>query len=45
LPYKNYTVWYNFAKEKKFDLLGHHGGLSREEVLVPFGVARLSELI
>jgi predicted AlkP superfamily pyrophosphatase or phosphodiesterase len=45
LPYKNYTIWYKFTKRKKFEFLGHHGGLSREEMLVPFGIAKLSELV
>jgi len=44
LPYKNNTIWYEHIKGKKFDLFGMHGGLSEEEMLVPFGVAKLSEL-
>jgi predicted AlkP superfamily pyrophosphatase or phosphodiesterase len=44
LPYKNYTVWWEYFKGKKFSLLGHHGGLSKSEMLVPFASAMLSEL-
>lgn len=44
LPHKNHTIWYEHPKGRKFDLLGHHGGLSREEMLVPFAVANLSTL-
>ncbi|MEM5879056.1 MAG: hypothetical protein QXU74_01005 [Candidatus Aenigmatarchaeota archaeon] len=45
LPYKNYTIWYEHIKGKKFDLLGHHGGLSRDEMLVPFAITKLSNLL
>ena len=44
LPYGNNTVWYEHLKGKRFDSLGHHGGLSEAEMLVPLGIARLSEL-
>ena len=35
LPYKNETVWWH--EEGKFDMhfLGHHGGLTREEMEIP----------
>jgi hypothetical protein len=45
LPYKNHTIWYEHIKGKKFDLLGHHGGLSEDEMLVPFAIAKLSNLL
>jgi hypothetical protein len=44
MPKKNHTIWYNHPRGRKFDLLGHHGGLSREEMLVPFVMAKLSTL-
>jgi len=44
LPYKNYTVWWKYFKGKNLTLLGHHGGLSKSEMLVPFANAMLSEL-
>ena len=45
LPYKNHTIWYEHIKGKKFDSLGYHGGLSKEEMLIPFASANLSDLI
>jgi predicted AlkP superfamily pyrophosphatase or phosphodiesterase len=45
LPYKNHTTWYEHIKGKKFDLLGHHGGLSEDEMLVPFAITKLSNLL
>jgi hypothetical protein len=45
LPYKNHTIWYKHIKGKKFKLLGCHGGLSRDEMLVPFAIAKLSNLL
>jgi len=44
LPHKNHTIWYEHPKGRKFDLLGHHGGLNKEEMLVPFAIAKLSML-
>lgn len=44
LPHKNHTIWYEHPKGRKFDLLGHHGGLNKEEMLVPFAIAKLSTL-
>ena len=45
LPYNNHTVWYEHVKGKKIRFLGHHGGLSKDEMLVPFAIAKLSELL
>lgn len=45
LPYNNHTVWYEHLEGRRFDSLGHHGGLNKEEMLIPFAVANLSELI
>ncbi len=45
LPYGNNTIWYEHIEGKKFEALGHHGGLSREEMLIPFAIANLSDLI
>jgi hypothetical protein len=53
LPHKKDTIWYDQSKETgrprrasngKFDLLGHHGGLSEDEMKIPLGVARLADL-
>jgi len=44
LPHGNSTIWYEHFKDGKFDLLGMHGGLTAEEMLVPFAVARGNQL-
>ena len=44
LPHKNHTIWYDHPNGRKFDLLGHHGGLNKEEMLVPFAITKLSSL-
>ena len=44
MPLGRQTVWYEHIKGKKFELLGHHGGLTRAEMLIPFAVARVSDL-
>lgn len=44
LPYNNKSIWYEHTKGDKFDLIGMHGGLNKEEILIPFAAARLSDL-
>lgn len=44
LPEDNLTVWYYQPGGKKVSLLGTHGGLTPDEMLVPFAVARISDL-
>jgi Type I phosphodiesterase / nucleotide pyrophosphatase len=44
LPRENKTVWYEFIKGKKFELLGMHGGLTKTELLVPFAISNLGRL-
>lgn len=44
LPRNNHTIWYDHPRGRKFDLLGHHGGLNKEEMLVPFAYSKLSVL-
>lgn len=44
LPRGNLTVWYEHFKDEKFDLLGMHGGLSPDEMLIPFAMAKGSRL-
>lgn len=41
LPNSKNTVWYKYSKDYKYNLLGHHGGLSKEEMLIPFGIFKL----
>ncbi len=44
LPYSGRSVWYQHAKGHKESNIGTHGGLSREEMLIPFVAVRLSEI-
>jgi predicted AlkP superfamily pyrophosphatase or phosphodiesterase len=45
LPRENRTIWFQVVSGVLFDMPGLHGGLSREEVLIPFSVSNLSEII
>lgn len=45
LPEESKTVWYRIKGQVPMHLRGLHGGMSREEMVVPFGAARLSHLI
>ena len=44
LPRGNNTVWYEHIPGKRMKLRGLHGGLSSDEMLIPFAAARLSDL-
>ncbi|MBT8172004.1 hypothetical protein KJN74_03950, partial [Candidatus Bathyarchaeota archaeon] len=44
LPTGNETVWFEHFKNVKFDSLGHHGGLNRNEMIVPFMISKLNDL-
>lgn len=44
LPYRNETVWFEHFKGRRLSLLGHHGGLNEEEMLVPLAVTKLNNL-
>ncbi|MGD6850961.1 MAG: alkaline phosphatase family protein [Candidatus Bathyarchaeia archaeon] len=44
LPYGNETVWFENPEDRKISYLGQHGGLSKQEMVVPFAVANLSNL-
>lgn len=44
LPYRNETVWFEHFKNRKINLLGHHGGLNEGEMLVPFTITKLNNL-
>ena len=45
LPRANETVWHRFRGMHEMSLLGLHGGLNREEMLVPLGTAAMKDLI
>lgn len=44
LPEGNGTAWYRFLPEHRLEFCGLHGGMSRDEMLIPFACARLSDL-
>ena len=44
LPYRNETIWFEHFKDRRLSLLGHHGGLNEEEMLVPLAITKLSDL-
>lgn len=45
LPDAERPIWYEFVQGKKMEDKGMHGGLSRQEMMIPFGMARLSDLL
>ncbi|MBS7658875.1 MAG: alkaline phosphatase family protein [Candidatus Bathyarchaeia archaeon] len=44
LPLNNNTVWYKHVKGEKLRYTGLHGGLSKDEMVIPFAVAKLSQI-
>ena len=40
LPKDHKTVWYHHPGQEPFNLRGHHGGLSNDELQVPFALLR-----
>ncbi len=44
VPYPHKHVWWTESDQRMYHQKGMHGGLSEEEMIVPFGVAALSEL-
>lgn len=45
LPYSGYNLWNNGFKKAPSEFPGIHGGLSEEEMVIPFVAARLSDLL
>jgi predicted AlkP superfamily pyrophosphatase or phosphodiesterase len=45
LPYTGKSVWYQHEKGHKERNIGVHGGLSPEEMLIPFAAVRLSKIL
>jgi hypothetical protein len=45
LPEGNLTLYYEQPRHKEFTMLGVHGGLSPDEMLVPFAAAKISDLL
>ena len=44
LPFGNETIWFDSPDGRKISFLGQHGGLNKQEMLVPFAVANLRNL-
>ncbi|MDX1701486.1 MAG: hypothetical protein R3250_12755, partial [Melioribacteraceae bacterium] len=44
LPFDNETIWFEHIKNRKINLLGHHGGLNEKEMLVPTLITNLRKL-
>ena len=45
LPMEGKAIWYEHVKGRKERAIGVHGGMTRNEMLVPLGMARLSSLL
>jgi predicted AlkP superfamily pyrophosphatase or phosphodiesterase len=45
LPYEGYHVWYKHQPNLHWGQRGIHGGLSQQEMIVPFAIAPLSKLL
>jgi hypothetical protein len=43
-PYGKETIWFEHFKGRRLNLLGHHGGLNEEEMLVPLAITKLNNL-
>lgn len=44
LPGGEDTVWYRYSPTRDYQFLGNHGGLSEDEMLIPFVSVKLSDL-
>ena len=44
IPIEKETIWFEHFKGRRLNLLGHHGGLHEEEMLVPLAITKLSTL-
>ncbi len=44
LPYRTETVWFDHFLDRRSSLLGEHGGLNKEEMLVPMAITQLDNL-
>ncbi len=45
LPYKGNTIWYEHIKGERVEFKGHHGGLTEDEMKIPFAIANFKDLI
>jgi len=44
LPHGTSTVWFRYKKGDSLNLRGHHGGLSKDEMMIPLAAARVSDI-
>jgi predicted AlkP superfamily pyrophosphatase or phosphodiesterase len=44
LPHTPQGIWYKYLPTSKFESHGHHGGLTADEMYIPFIAARLDQL-
>ncbi|WP_132060747.1 alkaline phosphatase family protein [Halorussus amylolyticus] len=45
VSHRDLSVWYGDAEPEEMELIGMHGGLNPEEMLIPFAVGRVAELV
>ena len=45
LPFHGNTIWYEHIKGELLEYKGHHGGLTEDEMLIPFAIAKFEDLI
>lgn len=45
LPKLGHEIWYEHDLERPFSFLGHHGGLSEEEMIIPFAIVNMAKLL
>lgn len=45
LPHEGHGVWFEHIPGKRANHRGMHGGMTDEEILIPFGIAPMGELI
>lgn len=45
LPFRGNTIWYEHIKGELLEYKGHHGGLTEDEMLIPFAIAKFEDLI
>ena len=45
IPNPDTMIWYEYNQEEPIAFLGHHGGLSEQEMIIPFVTAKLRDLI
>lgn len=44
IPFGSQTIWYEYLSGERLEFKGCHGGLSEEEMLIPFGIIKAADL-